>query len=178
MASDIMGTELNIITTRRLEVEREIARLQQSIAELQAELPELATAEKVFLRLSGAIGPSPRSANAEWTTPVASLRAPPRHLTDVIVEIMEDLVASGIEGMEPKDALPQVRERWKPTADGTIVSTTFWRLLQQKRLIKDEGTSFYRLPKKELADDSRPAGETSSAMQPAEGREAAPGGGT
>lgn len=178
----IMANELNLIQIRRRELRDDTARHRQAVADNDAEEAELEMAEKVILRLMGAIGHNtgaPVAATASEFSRGETVKRKPRvgrPLTEVIMEIMREWHGSG--GMEPKQAVHTVRERWKPDADGTIVSTTFWRLMKQGHLVKDEGSSVYRLAEKEMAGDVPPPGSPSPAMAPAEGREAAPGGGT
>ena len=181
----IMTTELALISNRCRELAEENERLATMIAANDVELTELAMAEKVIARLTGASRDRTVTAVAKPAARphVAAKKSPKRSygkrpLAEVIMEIMKESATLGVIRMEPKDALELARARWKQDAEPQAVSTTFWRMMKQGLLEKDEGTSFYRLPEKKLADDSHPEGETSSAIPPAEGREAAPGGGT
>ena len=186
----IMTNELTLISNRRRELAEENKRLAAVIAANGVELTELDMAEKVIVCLTGASRDRPVTTDAKpaahavvkHTRPIQKSKPAKRTygkrpLADVIMEIVKESAALGVARMEPKEALELARVRWKPNAEPQAISTTFWRLMKQGALEKDDGTSFYRLPKKELADDTRPAGETSSAIPPAQGREGVPGGG-
>jgi hypothetical protein len=175
-----------LILNRRREVEQEIARLQTQLKEYDKELVELATAERVLTRLTGARGPAPSEAvgpstakgSAEGAAPVTYGNPPT--LPQLILTALSRAHRSGLTGLEPKDIADAILLR-NPTAKVSGVNSIAWRMWKRGQLAKDEGSSLYRLPDKEKpADLLSPAGEQSAGLsdQPsAQGGEARPGGG-
>ena len=178
--AEFMAQELTLITNRRRDVEQEIVRLRQTIALRETELTELEMAERVIVRLTGSIGAMAGGSDTEFKAAVPrAIARDKRPLPEMILTVMQDKLAEGISGMEPKNVAAIIRERWRPDIAGTYVSTTFWRMMKGGLLEKVGKSSTYRLPqKKETADT--PSTEWSTASQfetPAKGREAGPGGG-
>ena len=181
-----MEQQANLIRARRRELQEDTERHRMAISANTAEMAELDIAEKVILRLSGASSayfdepPLPSYFPAFDGEPRKKRARGVNPLTDVILQIVQEKHDAGIVGMEPRDALSRARELWKPDVEGTLVSTTFWRLMKLGKLEKVEGTSIYRLPQMKEPTDFAPeeASMGSHSETRAEGREAAPGGGT
>lgn len=173
-----MNHENTLIQKRRREVDQQIARHRQAISALEAELPELEMAERVFLRLSGATGSVVGSGNAIFAPPVAIAGTVKKMtMNEMIMAVLSEALHGG---MLPKDVTSVIRERWRPDVSGTYVSTSVWRLAQSGDLEKEPNGSRYRIPQMKEADDPTPATDWSTASlfeTQAKGREAVPGGG-
>lgn len=178
----VMAHDLILITNRRQEVEQEIARLKSRLEEMDAELVDLATAEKVLARLSGAergsYGPAdkhePKEASGERPNGIPQV-------PEMIMTVMTDMSGVHRDGMKPTQVTNYIRRQWWPDIKPMYVSTTMWRMAQPKdgRLVKSAG-GVYRLPSKENPEGAQSGSDTPSGLdlQPAEGGEARPGGGT
>jgi preprotein translocase subunit SecD len=127
MTNDLFTSPLE---TRKAEIKRQIATLT-------TELEEIETAEKVISRYG--ISPVVAAANrvAKPRRPAVDPEAPAT-MTGKIFKIVSEGAAK-----EPADVLAAIRARWLPDVDGNDVRPTLWRLVQEKRIIKD--ASGYRL---------------------------------
>ncbi len=174
----MMGMETNLINRRREEVSQEITRLQKQLAEMEKELVELDTAERVISRLSGAERGTPGAADEHEpeTPPVGK----PEGIPTMPEMITEALTAAGPGiGVRPKQIRNWIARTYWSGVRGENVSSILWRMWKRGELGK--GGGHYRLPLKEETVDASPNKETSTAslFQPdAQGREAGPGGGT
>jgi hypothetical protein len=172
----------NLITNRRREVEAEIERLKLSMAQYEAELVELDTAERVMDRLSGAKWVAPGEANKQEQAivpPKVASKEPP--LTDKIVAVVSEAHRQGRKGLEPKEIFDAIIAKgW--AADLAAVRSTTWRIWKHGgRLSKPNADSpLYSVPEREKATDLLSSEEQSEAFEqkPAQGGEARLGGGT
>lgn len=172
--------DINLITNRRREVEGEISRLKSRLGEMQAELVELDTAERVVARLTGAERPTSGAADESESAATAS-RKPDDIPTmpEMILAILTDAWGRDQSGLAPKDITAEIARRWWPDVRGESVSSIAWRMKDRGQLDK-QGT-VYMVPQKEKAVDDEPDGNTSTALfsnPQQQGREAGPGGGT
>ena len=90
-------------------------------------------------------------------------------------------VLSDFDGpLEPKQIADTIAVVWWPNVIVNSVASTCWRMWKQGKLEKDEGSSAYRLPKRDEPPDGKLDGDTSEGSlfeTTAKGREAVPGGG-
>jgi hypothetical protein len=185
-----MSHDLSLIFIRFQEVEQEIARLKDRLADMESERGELETAGRVVARLSGAGWPPAGSGNESKQEEASGAKPeglPP--VTEMILQIMEDEYRRTLGGVEPKNVARAIAEKWWPDVKGTYVSTTMWRMAQPKdgRLHKDNDSPVYTLPGKPYmpspqinkSEKEVLANDFSDLLEPeAKGREAGPGGGT
>jgi hypothetical protein len=171
---------IHLITLRRQEIEQEIARLNSRLSEMDGELKDLAIAERVFDRLSGAAGNSSRASNESKPTPFP--RANPNaamSLRDLIIGAVTDAKKNGIVGLKPREIQKRILQVYGVDKAANVVNTRTWRLWNEdKALNKSEG-GVYSLPSKEIpADDvtveGPSAGESETSSE--HGREADRGG--
>lgn len=112
--------------------------IKHQIAALTAELEEIETAEKVIRRYGITASAAAPNGAGGLSRPAVDPNIPPT-MTAKIFKVVED---GGMR--EPADVLKAIRDRWLPDADGNDVRPTLWRLVKEKRIIKDAGG--YRLP--------------------------------
>lgn len=173
--------DIHLIQIRRAEIEAEIVRLKQRIADDEKELADLDTAERVIGRLSGAkrssAGPVAQSA-APAVNSFRSATNPtiPQKITHVMTAAA--LFNDGV-GMKPKEIAAEICKKWGPHR-GDQITPIVWRMWQRAELVKrEDGT--YALPEIKSASGSSFAGKPEAGFlfnPPAQGREAGPGGGT
>ena len=169
--------ETNLIHRRREEVSQEITRLHKLLAEMEKELVELDTAERVISRLTDAKR-SPSSTTDEREQEAASGEKP-EGIPTMPEMITEALTAVGRgHGLKPKDIRNWIARTYWGGVRGENVSSILWRMWKRGDLKKR--ASHYRLPLKDETVDENPNEETSTAslFPSAQGREAVPGGGT
>ncbi len=174
----MMGMETNLINRRREEVSQEITRLQKQLAEMEKELVELDTAERVISRLSGAERGAPGAADEhESETPSGEKPEGIPTMPQMITEALTFYCR--VQGRaKPRDVRDWIKRKYWRDVKGETVSSILWRMWKRGDLEKI-GTQ-YRLPLKEETADEDPSKETSTAslFPSAQGREAVPGGGT
>lgn len=170
--------DTNLIQIRRREVDAEITRLEARLADMRNELADLDTAERVLSRLSGAKRSETRPADKPKPTVVPPETSYEPPLTEKIFTVLTEAYRRGLKGLEPSgiyDAI--IAKDW--TASKDAVRTTTWRLWNEDRLAKVPDTRLYSVLEKEKATDLLSSQEQSGAFDqnPAQGREAGPGGG-
>lgn len=173
--------QLHLITTRRREVEQEIARLKQELAEREGELVELDTAGKVIARLSGAKWPPAGALDAApKAQPDRALTAKRLTMPKMILAALRQAKAEHKPGLEPKDMTQWISVTYDPSVKGEYVSAIAWRMWKRGQLEKPEDSALYSLPGMNEAGDDLLGEATSpaSGSQSQQGREAGPGGGT
>jgi len=147
MAND----SINLISARRAQIDREMAALRQREKVLQAELAELDQAERVLVRLSGqsglAISAEVLSQDAE--APVGKPEGTPT-VTKMITIALREALKLGLDGMEPKQLVEYIAQKWWPNVRTVDVGPIAWRMWKNGQLRKD-GT-IYMLPENETAD--------------------------
>lgn len=175
--SDVMDT--NLFSNRRSEVEREVARLKQTLAEYEAELAELDIAIRLVARLTGAkrdhAGTSAER-QPETVRVTAPAGEPP--LTEKIQAVLAESYRQGRVGLEPSEIYEAILAKgWFATKDN--VRTTTWRIWKDGRLSKVGETSMYTVPNRETVADETSLGETSATVNETSMRpvEPEPGGG-
>lgn len=168
----------NLIDRRRDEVIQEINLIQKRHAELEKELVELDTAERVIARLTGAIGGAPSQADEPEQAKASSGKPGD-------IPTMPEMIAGALSsyplnrGAKPKDVRDWIARKYWPDVKVDSVASIMWRMWKRDELEKRD--SLYVMPEKKETDDANPGEESSSAslFQPdAQGREAGPGGGT
>lgn len=175
--------DITTIQNRRAEVEQQIARYDKALADLKTELEELAVAERVLLRLSGAKRAELGAADKPDETPTT--KAKPDGLPTVramILEAMGFAEQRGRKGMSPSEIRAYIQNRHWPDMPSSQVYSNVSRMVHETNdLVKDEESGCYRLAQKNQAPDVD-AGEQSSgaffnnpSMRPVKPE---PGGGT
>lgn len=161
------GMEHNLITTRRREVEQEIARLRILIAEAETELADLATAERVLARLSGAKrGPVSEVNKPQQTRlPIEDTSADTLPLTQKIMQVVQEGYRRGLAGMEPREIADAIEAKGWGKVDRGYVRTRTWRMMDEGKLAKIPGTSRYTMPPE--GGEKKPADQASEGEQSA-----------
>ena len=171
-----MADSLTALRLRQKAVQADIKRVQDQLDALMAEVNELDIAERVLLRLDplareekdGGSGRTPGGAPAK-----------PTGIPTMPEMIVDALLSTGApQGLLPKEILEFIAFKFWPEVRPELVSPIAWRMAKEGRLIKDG--PLYRLPRKNEAADADPGrgSSTASIVNPAQGREAGPGGGT
>ncbi|MDO9248213.1 MAG: hypothetical protein Q7U11_17250 [Phenylobacterium sp.] len=156
----MMTSAVDQIRDRLDVVDGSIAAMEESMTLLRAERAELANALRVIERFADADELAPRlepdldKRRVEPSEPAASIAMDPEKrkpdnipsVPDMILEVLLKPHLLGDPGMEPKDILARIRERWWPEAPSTTVGPIAWRMAKDKRLVKSGGT--YSLPRK------------------------------
>lgn len=175
-------TELTIINRRIDELRVANSRLENEIAENNAELEELDVAAKVIARLTGA-GQPQKSVSAQNNDSQNKAKGTPK--PDGLAT-MPELIRMALKlekrPMEPREITDVIRRNWWPGVDGQKIGSIVWRLNNRKDIEKVEGTSKYRLPQSNETPGPKLAGEVPgvSLFEPdpeAQGPKARPGGG-
>jgi hypothetical protein len=160
-----MNNPLAIIFRRRAEIEREMQECRDRLQRLQSELPELDVAERVLTRLGGAEQASLRAipANEPLDTVTAdrlldetSVSGKP-HGIPTMPEMILEALRSGQAiplGMEPRDIMKFIADRWWPDVRSELVGPIAWRMWKRGDLVKDG--PLYKLPTKNEATDNEP----------------------
>ncbi|WP_370319528.1 hypothetical protein [Oricola sp.] len=169
----------NLLTNRRLEIEKELDRLKQAIAAYEEELGEIETAERIIARYSGAERYTPSASNQpEAPKDAGASAATQPFVPEMIRIVLGEAYRRGLPGLEPAqmyDAM--IAKGW--TVNKDTIRTRSWRMWKDKKLDKPEDSAVYSLPKDKPAGgesgDETPAGLMSN---PEHGREAGQGGGT
>jgi hypothetical protein len=147
-------TPLGLIIQRRSEIEGAIADLTSRVDMLRHELDELDVAERVLTRLGAAEHETVAGA------PDMGLMAESERLLDEVVPAvskppgiptMPEMILEALRkgqaipvGMEPRDLLKYIAERWWPEVRSELVGPIAWRMWKRGDLVK-EGP-LYRLP--------------------------------
>lgn len=196
-----MTQEMNLILTRRREVEAEIERTKALLSDLEREIGELDMAGRVIARLSGAKWPETGAADQRAATVVHVPTATVRKLTlpEMIEVVLTKAHRSGRKGLEPKEIRQHIAESLDPEVKSEAVSSICWRMWKRGQLQKVDDTAAYRLPasdnlnlpglpggaplpspEKEKPVDAQSSPDTSTGLfsNPEHGREAGQGGGT
>ena len=132
----------NLVSARRKSVEARLTELRMETRVLEAELADLATAERVWLKLAGIEVP-------EEATPVEAPAGKPPDtptMTDMIREALREAKKEGLAGLEPADITQDIRRKWWPNAPSTAVGPIIWRMWRKGRLGKDG--DIYVLPER------------------------------
>ncbi|MFN0262407.1 hypothetical protein ACKTEK_00875 [Tepidamorphus sp. 3E244] len=174
--------DINIIKLRRHEVSRELERLEKRITALQSELEELTVAERVIARLSGEDGRAAGSPDEPESSPSVGDDAGGTQMTvrAMIKEALFDARQRGLPGLAPRHIRDYIAHHYHRDV-GQQINTTASRMWREVGEIeKDESSGLFSLPSKEKPTgqesvEDRPVGLFSN---PAQGREAGPGGGT
>ncbi|PSJ54868.1 hypothetical protein [Kumtagia ephedrae] len=177
-------TDMTLILNRRREVEQEIARLKDALSVMEAELVELATAERVMSRLTGAERPS--AGATDQPKPPATARPSARKATmpEMITKVLQNAdYEAGIFGgvaLEPKEIGRRIEQLYGVIVRGEAVSSICWRMWKRGQLAKDEGSSSYHLPtNNKSAKEAQGSAFADLLGSPnMQDREAGPGGGT
>jgi hypothetical protein len=171
----------HIITHRRQEVEQEIVRLKSRLSEMEGELSDLSIAERVFERLSGASGNSPRAANEPKPTQVVS---PSSNEAMTMRQLIEGALLhakkQGRSGLKPSEIKDWIFTVYGVNKATTVVNTRTWRLWKEDGTLIKTDAGVYSLRTEEIpADEMTVEGPSAGESKPpsAEGREAGPGGG-
>lgn len=167
--------DVGLILKRREAIERQVEGLMSEVAVLRSELEELNIAERVMLRLAG--------------VPEDSSELPPKlhgieagqvlTIREMIKSALMDARQRGMPGRTPD----QIRKFISATFHrdlGQQINTTASRMWRDvKEIHKDETTGLFSMPEKEKPVDEKSLAGTSTGLfsNPAEGREAGPGGG-
>ena len=173
--------DTHIITIRRQEVEQEIVRLKSRMAEMEIELVDLATAERVLAKLTGAIGQSPRT--ADEPKPPRALVANPAdkmNLRELIIGALQSAKDEGLLGLKPVQIQQRIVDVYGVDKSRNVVNTRTWRLWKEDGILDKQGDGTYSLSEKIEAEGTlnlEPA-PTASDINPVHGREAGQGGGT
>jgi hypothetical protein len=151
--SSYMNNPLAIIFRRRAEIEREMQECRDRLQRLQSELPELDVAERVLTRLGTTehetVADAPDMglmAQAERLLDEAPVVSKPHGIPtmpEMILEALRKGQAIPV-GMEPRELLKYIAERWWPDVRSELVGPIAWRMWKRGDLVK-EG-SLYRLP--------------------------------
>ena len=166
-----MLMDMQLIKSRRDEVEREIQKLQAQLEEYSIELKELEITLKTLNRLS----------EKEEQKGTMHYRIAPKELPTIRSMIKEALMHArqlGVEGYLPKEIREYILKTYGREI-GQQVNTTasrMWRDL--KEIQKDETTGRFSLPQKNRVDGDMFGDNTidPSSNNPEQGREAGPGG--
>lgn len=169
----------SLLAARREKIKQGLATLEQQAGLLHAELREIETAERVILRITKPENPfdllEEEMAKLLRPAPSSQVVTTPT-MPEMILAALEEARSAGMLALEPKDIAARIAARLDPNVKGEAVSSIAWRMWKRNQLIKD-GT-LYSLPKTEKAADDQAGQAGSAALQPAEGGEARPGGGT
>lgn len=163
---------LSLITSRREAIEQEIIFLNNRIARLKAELPDLAVAERVLMNLVEMEGKSAAMVSGSFALsgtlkppdpippeppepidPQGSTRKPDGIPTmpDMILTILTDEYAKGVRGLEPREMTNIISHRWYPGVTTDSVGPIAWRMFKRGQLRKDG--ALYLLPQASAAAD-------------------------
>lgn len=141
---------VSLILNRRREVEQEIGRLKTRLSDMQTELVELETAERVFARLSGAKRPQTGKADEQKPAeaPKLSTGQPIKmSVPQKIQHVLAEAYRQGLPHLEPKDIAKRVNEKWPGTGKSENIGAIVWRMWKAKRLVKaDRDLAMYALP--------------------------------
>ena len=152
-----MNNPLAIIFRRRAEIEREMQECRDHLQRLQSELPELDVAERVLTRL-GAEEKSGEPATATEARAIieSTLDKPPGIPTmpEMVIEALSSPEAGWHDGMEPRDIMKFIANKWWPDVRAELVGPIAWRMWKRGQLEKT-GT-FYRMPQKNEPTDTPP----------------------
>ncbi len=144
----------HLIANRRSEIERQLSELAMLTGRLREELKELEMAERVLARLSGEArastgeGEATSSHRAGTTKPEGTPTVPEMILT--LLEEVKDHERR--PGLEPKEMVQKVAERWWPEVKPEAIGSIAWRMWKRKQLRK-EG-SIYMLPETNKGPDA------------------------
>jgi hypothetical protein len=171
--------DTSVITRRRREVEQEIVRLKSSIARMEAELIELATAERVMNRLSGTVGDTLGETKAQKSsTSIAASPAEHMTLRDLITGALADAKNEGLAGLKPREIQRRIKQVYGVERDAPVVNTRTWRLWKEDKILNKTDGGVYSLPEEKPADENSLTGTSAGLFAaPVQGREAGPGGG-
>jgi hypothetical protein len=169
-----MNNPLTIIFRRRAEIEREMQECRDRLQRLQSELPELDVAERVLTRLGGAQQDSLTAIPTQELldtvadrlldeTPVVSKPPGIPTMPEMIREAIHSWERIDPEGLEPKDILRFIAEKWWPEVRPELVGPIAWRMWKRGDLVKNGPR--YGLPPKNEATDNEPAKGSSVASE-------------
>lgn len=167
--------DMILITNRRREVEHEIAKLRSAISEMESELAELTTAERVIARLSGVERGLVSEENAGKPKEVSG--AKPDNIPtmpEMIGQVLATAHKRGLRAMTPKDIAKEIAERFWPEVNGEAVSSISWRMWKRDQLVK-VGDGLYALPNKDydLTDLLGSSGEKPAELASPSGEQSA-----
>ncbi|MFI5016029.1 MAG: hypothetical protein ACHQAY_27150 [Hyphomicrobiales bacterium] len=128
-----------LVSARRKTVEARIAELRSEMQALEAELPELITAERVLLRLAGIEVPSPPSAGPDVQEDEQFTKGKPENtppMTEMIFEALNDAAKRGAPGLEPSGIASYIRGKWWSNAPSTAIGPIAWRMWKRNQIGK------------------------------------------
>jgi hypothetical protein len=125
---------------------------------LQAEIPELAVAERVLIRLAGTqTEAKPKEEAVDHDSDIAVVNKPAGIPTmpEMIMAALESAEFNlNTDGLEPKDILRYIADKWWPEVRAELVGPIAWRMWKRGHLLKDGPR--YRMPQKNEATDNEP----------------------
>ena len=142
---------LNLILRRRSEIETALADMVKRMEELRKELPDLETAERVLRKLTPSVGVE-RYPSTEISGKPDNIPTMPEMISEAIRS--QDFLELG---MEPKDILKFIADKWWPDVRSELVGPIAWRMAKRGQLVKDG--SRYRLPYEEIGPAQSKSGE-------------------
>jgi hypothetical protein len=151
-----MNNALAIILQRRAAIEREMQECRDRLQVLQAEIPELAVAERVLTRLTGSqteAAPKEEAIDHEHDISVTNKPVGIPTMPEMILEALRSGQAIPL-GMEPRDIMKFIADRWWPDVRSELVGPIAWRMWKRGDLVKDG--PLYKLPTKNEATDNEP----------------------
>jgi len=126
--------DMGLIQARRKKIAEEYARLAEAMDALKNEEKELAVAERVFAKLSGAgdsrqrkgSKPNEPSGKPEGTPPVPIM----------IKEALAHALTLGAIGLKPGGLLSYIQGKWWPGVQANAIGPIAWRMAERKELMK------------------------------------------
>jgi hypothetical protein len=146
------------VRLRLAEVADLIGRHEVALAYLKQERAELETAIRVFERFHGRPELSSGILPAVAAASVKPLAVPT--VPEMIFEALRDAADRGREGLEPKEILAFIKERYWPDAQQTSVGPIAWRMWKKEGRLAKAGALYM------LLKDETPAGDTTGASEP------------
>lgn len=159
------ASHLQLIVSRRREIDEELARLAAQTDELRKELNDLSVAERVMARLSGAdVAEASQEAEPQGGPVNVTSRKPEGtpSVPDMIITVLEYArLASPSGGYEPKEITKHIQNEWWPDMPPSVTNSIVWRMWKRGQL--EKAGSLYMLPEKNEAADDDPSKEPSAA---------------
>lgn len=158
-----MASQSDRIRERIIEIDDELEGLERRIALLRAELAELNVAQRVLARFDGDDGHNDIPGVSEPATAVFTLTPESQRsqkpatvptIPDMILKVLTEAHSAGLDGLEPKAILAEVRKRWWPGAPSESIGPIAWRMARDGRLRKSG--SLYGIPEGEELRPSDP----------------------
>ncbi len=129
--------DLGLIQARRKKIEADIQterqRHERALVALQDELKELAIAERVFSKLTGADASDVQEQKRSETQASGKPDGLPP-MSEMIKEALAHAVAIGANGLKPAGILSYVRGKYWPGAESKDVGPIAWRMWQNEQL--------------------------------------------